>query len=462
MNDYSIVKHYLRRAVGRSLSGAQAGAAGTGRADAGVGDERVPGSLPRLLNSVALILGRVSTLALGFLSWLLAARLFAPAQVGLASGAVSAMMLCVQLALLGVGSAVIALFPQHQHRPSDLLNTAMSIVTGTAIIAAGLFLVLASGAFHELSVVGSIPLYTLLFLALSVFGTVGVLFDHISIALRRSDQVLVRNVLFGVVTIAFLGILPLVAGAASSLAIFAAWVMGGLSAYLLGFIQLRRSLSQYRLRPHVEPRLAGQLLRIGFANYALTLAERAPGSILPIVVIELLSPVANAYWYPVWMMGWGALVIPISVGQTLFAEAAHRPESLGDEIRHSIRSSLALGFVAAAGAALLAPLLLSFLGPNYADAGTTPLRILVVGALPFTFIQAYFATCRATQRLREAILTGMLSGLAGIAGAAVAGITYGLPGMALAWLVVQFLTGAWAIWRLRSLSRRERIRSLSD
>ena len=416
-------------------------------------------SLRMLLNPLALILGRVSTMALGFLAWLLAARLFAPAEVGLASGAIAAMMLCVQVALLGVGSAVIALFPQHRGHPSPLLDTAFSIVAVAAISAGGLFLIVASSAFHELKIVSSIRIYTLMFLALSVLGTVGVLLDHTSIALRRGDQVLARNVLCGVVTLAGIGALPLLAGAASSLAIFSAWVLGGLSACLLGCIQLWQSLSRYRYRLHLELPLAGHLLGVGLPNYALTLAERAPGAILPIVATELLSPEDNAYWYAVWMMAWVVLIIPISIGQTLFAEAAQRPAALRVGIRRSIRSSLALGGLAAVGLVVAAPIALALLGRSYVVAGATPLRILVLTVLPFTFIQAYFAACRARQRLREAILTGMLSGLAGVGAAGVAGTAIGLTGMAGAWLVTQCLAGLWAAWRLQDLARRAQAES---
>jgi O-antigen/teichoic acid export membrane protein len=338
-----------------------------------------------------------------------------------------------------------------------LLDTAFMIVTATSLLAAGLFLVLASGIFHELSIVGTRPIYTLSFLALSALGTIGVLFDHVSIALRRSDQVLSRNVLFGLITLATMALLSLLFGATSSLAIFSAWVMGNLAACLLGCVQLWRALLHYRWQARVEWGLTRLLLSIGFPNYMLTLAERAPGSIMPIVVTELLSPVANAYWYPVWMMGWGVLIIPISIGQTLFAEAAHRPESLREEVRHSLRSSLAFGFLAAAVAGLLAPFMLSLLGPNYAAAGTTPLRILVIGVLPFAFIQAYYSACRARRRLREAVLTGLLSGFGSIGGAAAIGVSYGIVGIAVAWVVAQFVTGLWAAWRLLVLARQERL-----
>jgi O-antigen/teichoic acid export membrane protein len=411
-------------------------------------------ALPMHLNSLSLIVGKMATLSVGFLVWLIAARLFTPAEVGLASGAVSAMMLCVQIALFGAGAAVITLFPRHQDHPADLLDTAISVVAAASLVAGGLFLLLASGIFHELSVVTALPIYTVAFLAMCILGTLGVLFDQIGTVLRRGDQVLVRGALFGVVTLAVLIGLSRAGLGTGSVAILVAWVVGGLLSVGVGFYQLRRSLPTYRFRPRVRRRLATQIVGIGLPNWALTLTERAPGSIMPILVTELLSPEANATWYAVWMMAWVVYVIPIQVGLSLFAEASHRPSDLTWAVRQGLGLSLAIGVVGAMGAAIVGPFMLSFLGNSYVDGGTTPLRILVVAVLPFAFIQAYFSACRSRQRLTEAILTGIVSGLVGVGAAAAAGVTYGLDGMAIAWLVAQLVTGAWAFWRLRSLSKR--------
>jgi O-antigen/teichoic acid export membrane protein len=419
-------------------------------------------ALPALLNSVALVCGRMSTMALGFLSWILAARLYAPAEVGLASGAIAAMMLCVQLGLFGIGPAVIALFPQHQRQPSQLLNTAFSIVCGATLVAAVLFLALASAAFHELSVVGRIPVYALLFVAMTLFGTVGVLFDHISITLRRGDQVLTRNVLNGVVTLGLVALLPLVTGRASSFTIFSAWVAGNLSCCVLGFVQLGRALPGYHYRPYLGLPLARQFLGVGLPNWALTLTERAPGPIMPVVVTELLSPAANAHWYAVWMISWVVFIVPISVGQTLFATAARQTGGLRTDVLRSIRSSIWLGCLMTVGVVVMAPFMLWFLGHGYAAAGALPLRILVMGVLPLTFIQAYFAVCRARRNLLEAILTGMASGLCAIVGTATAGVYYGLTGMALAWLAVQVAMALWAMWRLRALTQWHPVASAAE
>ena len=67
-------------------------------------------------------------MSLGFFSWLLAAHLLARADVGLAGGTIAAMMLCAQIALLGIGSAVIAEFPRADS--PQALSTALAIVAG--------------------------------------------------------------------------------------------------------------------------------------------------------------------------------------------------------------------------------------------------------------------------------------------------------------------------------------------
>jgi O-antigen/teichoic acid export membrane protein len=407
--------------------------------------------LTRLINASALILGRVSASGLGFLTWLITARLFATHQVGIASGVVSAMMLCVQLALIGVGAALIRLYADHQDRPARIVNTALSIVTVTALITGLVFLLLSSTLFQELRVVSAAPLYALLFLAMVLFGTVNVLLDHVSIAIRRASQVLTRNILFGITAILMVAGLPLLMGANSSIAIVSAWVAAGLAACSFGIWHLVRSLPGYRMRAQADRSTAAQLIRVGLPNYLLTLAERAPNWILPILVIELLSPTDNAHWYVVWMMAWVAFLVPISIGQNLFAEISQRKRDFQLPVRRSLQTALVMGTAAVIVTAVAAPWLLALMGREYAEAGALPLRILVLAVIPAAFVQMYYAICRGTQRLREATITGVLSGLAGLGAAVYFGMSYGIAGMALAWLVIQSLAGIWAAARIRML-----------
>jgi O-antigen/teichoic acid export membrane protein len=289
---------------------------------------------------------------------------------------------------------------------------------------------------------------------MSIAGTLGLLFDQASIALHRSDQVLVRGVSSGVVRLALIAVLPFVVPSSSSELIFVAWVIGSLVAIVLALLHLRRSRLQYRYKPEIEVGMAQRLLRVGLPNHALTLADRAPGLIMPILATEIMSPASGAYWYTLWMMAWVVFVIPQSVGITLFAEAADRPEHLARGVRHGLRTAFALGALAAVFLGVFAHLVLRVLGPGYAAHGATPLRALVLSVFPLTIIQLYFAVSRTLGRLREAVLTGTLAGVTVIGLAVVAGQHAGLTGMAIAWLGTQLVAATWAGLRLRRLVQR--------
>jgi len=410
-------------------------------------------SLAVTLSALALVAAKVGTMGFGFLAWIVAARLYPANEVGLASGAVSAVTLCAQVALVGVGSAVITLLPSHIDRPARLLDTSVSVLTLTAAATALVFILFAGNVLHELRVVAADPVYALLFVALAIAGTLGVLFDQISTARRRGDQALIRGVAAGVVTLIAVILIARSLGGGSSRDIFAAWVLGGLVTWSIGLVMIGRAVSGYRYRPVLARSLATELSRVGLPNYLLTLTERAPGFVLPIVVTELLSPTDNAHWYAAWMMAWVVFVIPIQVGMTSFAEIAREPALAGRIIRHGIRTSLAVGIAGALVTAVLAGPLLGLLGSGYSTAGAFPLRILVIGIVPLTFIQAYFSYCRARRLLGEALALGSANSVASIVAPAAAGIAGGLVAMGVAWLGVQAISALVAAVRLQRIAR---------
>jgi O-antigen/teichoic acid export membrane protein len=414
-----------------------------------------PRALSMLPNSLALIGAKVATLGLGFLFWLVAARFYAPDVVGLAAGVVAAVMLCTQLALFGVGSAVIALLPKQREHPAPLIDNAITLTTLTGLAVGALFVALAAGAFPELGVVGRSPGYAALFGVMSALGTVGIVLDQTSTTLRRGDHALARGVLNGVLSLGALALLVVASRSAGSLPIFACWVVGGAAACLLGAVQLAGAMQRYRYRLRLTAATARRLVAVGLPNHALTLADRAPGLLLPVLVTEMVSPTTNAYWWALWMMAWVVFIVPVQVGMTLFAEVADRPQDIERLIRHAVRSSVALGLGAAVAMIMLADIALSLLGPQYSAAGATPLRVLVLGVVPLAFLQAYYARCRATRRLREAVTTAVASGTLSVLATIVAGVGAGLTAMAAAWVISQAAAGVWAVWRLRALRRLE-------
>jgi O-antigen/teichoic acid export membrane protein len=414
-----------------------------------VRERRAPLSL--VGNSLALIAAKLATLGLGFVFWVLAARLFARGQVGIAAGVVSALMLCTQLALLGVGSSVITHYREHERDPERLIHSSVAVVVASAVAVAAVFLLIADTLLGQLDVVARSPTYAALFLVTAISGTVVALFDQTSTAMRRGDQALTRGILFGLLTIVVLAAVAGLTAAEGSEAIFVPWAIAGAAACGLGILQLQRVLRRFRLRPRVEAPLLKSLIRVGIPNHALTLAERAPGLIIPILVTELISAQANAAWYAAWMMAWAAYIVPIQVGMTAFVEVAREPANFADVIAHGLRTSLAIGTAAACALIVLAGPLLSLLGPGYAADGETPLRILALGVFPMTFTYAYFSACRGLRGPGRALGFGWVSVVASLGAAAIAGSIGGLTTIAISWVAVQTVFGVWAAVRLEKL-----------
>ena len=176
---------------------------------------------------------------------------------------------------------------------------------------------------------------------------------------------------------------------------------------------------------------------------------------LPLLVTERISPQANAYWYAVWMVAWATLVIARSMAFALFAEASRRGADLVTDVLKAIRGSLLLGGPAAAVTVVAAPWVLGLLGPDYADAGTAPLRILVLSFAPYSIIMTYFALCRGTDKLVEATIFGGLLAAATVAAATIA-TDHGLARVALAWLIMVTVFGVVAGFRLYAMVGRKR------
>jgi O-antigen/teichoic acid export membrane protein len=387
------------------------------------------------------------------LFWLVATHVFPPSEIGLAAAAASAMLLCIQLALIGTDWAAIGLFPQFRSSPVPLVRASLTIVAVSGLCAGGSFLLLASQALDELSVVAATPFFAVAFLGACALGSVLLLADSLSIAMWRPDQILVRSFAVGAFTLGSLGVYTLLSSERSADRLFSCWLIGYAGAFAISAFYVNRAVSSWRGGSRSDRISVTRVLRAGLPNYALSLGEHAPGLVMPVVVAELLSPETNAYWYTIWLAAVSIYVIPGAAASALFAEVSDPSRPIGAAMRRSLAVSLGIGVLAASLLSALAPAVLAVLGDRYADAGATPLRILVLGVIPLTFFLAYLAVCRATRRFREALPVVAAVAAVALAGGTFAGVTHGLVGIASAWLTTHCAAGLWGTWRLRMIVR---------
>lgn len=399
-------------------------------------------------SSLGLYLGKGMQMGAGFLFWVVAARASTVTEIGVAVAAVSAVMLCTQLALLGTGSAVIVAIGRDDS-PAPVLDTAFTILVVAGTVIGGGYVAVTAGGGTGASAVTQSPLFVGAFLVATVFGTAMICLDQVCIALGRGGSSASRYAVGGLVPIVVLTALGLTVREPDALVLFLCWSCGAVSACLLGAIQLHR-FAGYRYRPTLDPRRARQLLGIGLPNQLLTLTERVPALLVPVLVAHTVSPETTAYWYPAWMMAWVVYNAPVQVGLVQFADGVRRPDRLVQTVRTGIRWSLLIGGGIGVVLFAAADQLLRLMGSEYSDASAAALRVLVIGLVPYAVLQAYSAVCRARGKLGEAVMFGTVLGTV-VCVAVVTVAPRGPLAMAVAW-VGSFAVGAvWAIIRLVQL-----------
>lgn len=410
------------------------------------------------MNSIWLLIGKAFQMGVGFLFWIVAARAATVVDVGVAAASVSAVILCTQFGVLGSGNAVILALGRGEPR-RQTLDTAFTLVTMAAAVTAVGYLAVSWASGAEALGDTHRGIFPVLFVAAAVFGTLTICLDQVSIALHHTEGAASRYAIGGFLTLAVVlpaaSLVPL-----SSTALVACWSVGSIAAALAGFVQLHR-WARYHYRPSLNVGRLRRMTRVGVSNQMLTLTERLPPALIPIVLAHFASPTATAYWYPAWMMAWAAFTAPIMVGMVQFADLVREPERAREIVKSGVVWSLLLGgslcLVLVGGADVF----LSLLGEGYADASVTALRILTLGLVPFVVIQAYNAQCRAISRTREATVLGFLVVLAVCVGTAVLA-DRGTTAVAVLWVGCTAAAALWAGYRLRVLIRRGPVPSSTE
>ncbi|WP_245953497.1 lipopolysaccharide biosynthesis protein [Arthrobacter silvisoli] len=401
-----------------------------------------------LHSSLGLVVAKAAQTGAGFAFWIVAARATSDREVGLTSAAVSAVMLCTQLAVLGAGSAVIVSVGRGEP-PSRVLDAAFAIVGVAGTVLALGYLVLQATVAPDTA--STSVLFWLTFLAAAVTGTMVIVLDQALVALGRGASATLRYALGGGVSLGAAALVAWQAHGASADVLMACWALGTAVACVVGAVQLRRIVG-YRPRPTLRLARGRSLLALGLPHQLLTLTERAPGLVLPLLLAHTVSPEAAAYWYPAWMMAWAAYTAPMLMGIVQFSEGVRDPDRLAQTTWASLRWSLVVGGLAAAVLILLARPLLGLMGEQYAESSSDALRWLAAGLVAYAVLQAYNAMCRARGRYTEAIVVGVVLGTALCASALVAA-GRGAGAMAVAWLVVLSIGAAAVGLRLLAVVR---------
>lgn len=410
-----------------------------------------------------MLVGKGFQLGSGFLFWMLAARVASVADIGRAAATTSAVMFSTQVGVLGTSSAVIIQIGRGMD-PRTVLDAAFTLVGLAGAVTAGTYLLVSSGLADDGLAGLRAVFYVLLVVGSTALGTAMICLDQASIALGRAGGAVLRNSTGGAAAAAaVLGCLVVVRRTGievGTLAVFACWTLSTVAAAGVGVIQLRRWI-HYRYRPALPRSRTQMMLGLGVPNQLLTLTERAPQLLLPVLLVHSISAEAAAYWYPAWMMAWIVYTAPLSVGLVQFAHGVQDPDTLRRTTWSGLRWSLMLGGGLALVLVVAAPRLLALMGREYAAASASAVRVLSIGLVPYAVLQAYNALCRVRHRLTEAIAVGVVVGAVACASGVLVA-PGGSAAIATAWVASLGCGAGWALIRLPRLVATARSSAVHD
>jgi len=406
-------------------------------------------------NSILLVATNVINAGVGYLYWMVAARLFEDAVVGRATAVIAAMNLTALVANLGLGTSLV----QHlsSRRTEDSWTRYVSAVFllgfGTALTAGTAVALLLP---HFVGAFGPVMNWPtrVVFVVGAVSWVMSGLVDKMFVAERRADGMLARNSMFAIGKL--LLVIPVgLASFGNERWLVGSWVLGSILSVTAAVVfVVPRIGRRIRIRAAGTGREVRSIFVSTLGHHLANLGGEFPMYLLPVIVISRAGDAASAYFYVTWMVGSIFFTVSSAASSSLFAEGSHSPE----ESAHQLRRALVLiGMILTPVALIMVVFgrtILGLFGAQYANAGYGLLLLLVVSAVPDALTNVWVARWRVLGWISQTAIANV-----GMAIIALAFTWWQVPNMGIAaagwgWIISQSLgtvytlmVEVWHWWR---------------
>ena len=407
---------------------------------------------PLFGNGYALVMSSGIASALGLLYWALAARLYSADAVGFNAATISAMMFLAGFAQLNLMSALMRFIPESGRLAGRFILVTYAVAIAVAAVASVVFGQVIRMWVPQLAPIGASPVLLVWFAAATMAWCIFVLEDSAITGLRQTGWVPISNTGFSGIKIVLLIAL---AATFPAYGVFASWTIALAAAVVLTNLLLFARLvpRHTAIAPPPTATLSARAIsRFVFTDYLGSLCWLACTTLLPILVAGAAGIRATAYFYLAWQIGYGLHMVSINMGYSLVVEGSTDPKQLAIFSRRMLLLNLRIIVPASVIVALAAPYVMSIFGPGYEAQGTNLLRLLALGAVPYSIVPVYISVVRVQRLVRRAaaVLAVMCFLVLVLSELFLRWI--GLQGVGLAWLVTQTMLGCFLLlFQLRPL-----------
>jgi O-antigen/teichoic acid export membrane protein len=321
-------------------------------------------------NSMYLLINMGVSTGTGFLFVLVCTHFYSQADFGYSTSLLGALGVATAFSNIGMNRTLVRFMGKSQNRSQDLA-TGIFLVSGFAALSG----IVLSYFFPSFGIRHADAAVTIVFIFTVFLMSIKALFDNAFIAIRASSGTLIENSVFNTVRLVF----PVVVIGSGYIGIFSAQLVGVTFALAASVLVLRRYHGFTFLVKPSKSSMSGRW-RFALGSYTSDLTGGLPSSVLPIIVVARLGPVAGALWYVAMQIINVLLSVSASINQAMFAEMANAEGSLNAFLKKASVSMYGVLLPLSAMVYILAPYILRIFHGNYVSADHV-LRLMTIFAL---------------------------------------------------------------------------------
>ena len=283
---------------------------------------------PLYKNSFFILLNAFVSAIFGLLYWVLAARFYSSADVGIATALISVSTIIGSISGFGLGAGVVRFLPESDEK--SLLFNSIWIFSLISSLIFGIIFLLGIGFFTPALKFLMTPWFAIIFLLFLIFQTNNGLGNASLLALRKAEYSFAQSIGLGS---RLLLLIPLEFGGV--MGIFGSLGIAYAISSLIGiFILYKLGIS---IKLTFRKKLIKDISNFSLASYAIDTFLMVQSSILPVMVLNVIGAKEAAHFYVAFSIASLLYAIPASVFMSMFIEGSH-----GEPLRKNLIKSLAI------------------------------------------------------------------------------------------------------------------------
>ncbi len=382
------------------------------------------------LNSFYLILSSLISSASGFIFWIVIARFYPVADVGIASAIIGILGFISVVSLLGLDIALVRYLPDRGENIRELIDTSYFVVIFVSIFISMAVILIFKYKFLTSNTI----LFPIIFVLMATLSSLHSLQNQgIFIGLKKNKYSFYQ----AISSIIRIGFAPLFIFL-GALGIIIAYGISLIFAFFIGLIFVKNIIDYYP-SPKINKNILFRISKFSFGNYFARIFETLPTFILPSIIVFLLGADANAYFYIAWQISLLLLIISKSLSLSLLAELVNNSSNLKYLLKRSIRLTFALLIPIIIGIILFGKTILFLFGYEYTENAYMILILLTLGSIPFSINTLYVTVYRVRGRISQIVILYGIIGLVTVGGSMLLLNKFGLNSIAINWILANIL-----------------------